>query len=133
MSRFQTGALIDKLLFSAMLAGILLAGFGGLRYLDLSNQLADNPAAQIHERDEAVQVENTDAGYSLMTADITRRRQLEEQYNMMIIGGLGLALLGLGWLGSDIVRSRRKPPSPDPLPPKCGRAGGGVATCIVPE
>ncbi|MYA92501.1 MAG: hypothetical protein F4Y30_03665, partial [Chloroflexi bacterium] len=114
MSRFQTGALIDKLLFSAMLAGILLAGFGGLRYLDLSNQLADNPAAQIHERDEAVQVENTDAGYSLMTADITRRRQLEEQYNMMIIGGLGLALLGLGWLGSDIVRSRRKPPSPDP-------------------
>ena len=112
MSRFQTGALIDKLLFSAMLAGILLAGFGGLRYLDLSNQLADNPAAQIHERDEAVQVENTDAGYSLMTADITRRRQLEEQYNMMIIGGLGLALLGLGWLGSDIVRSRRKPPSP---------------------
>ncbi|MXX82399.1 MAG: hypothetical protein F4Y70_02850 [Chloroflexi bacterium] len=125
MSRFQTGALIDKLLFSAMLAGILLAGFGGLRYLDLSNQLADNPAAQIHERDEAVQVENTDAGYSLMTADITRRRQLEEQYNMMIIGGLGLALLGLGWLGSDIVRSRRKPPGPAPGGVYTWGAGGG--------
>ena len=107
MSSFKAGALIDKLLFSAMLAGVLLAAFGALRYIDLSIQLADNPAAQIHASDEAVQVENAGEGYSLMTADIARRRLVDEQYRMMIMGGLGLALLGLGWLGNDIVKSRR--------------------------
>lgn len=107
MSRFQTGALIDKLLFSAMLVGVLLTAFGALRYFDLSNRLADNPAAQIRESGEAVQVEDADEGFGLMSADIERRRLVSEQYSMMIMGGLGLALLGLGWLGSDIVRSRR--------------------------
>lgn len=107
MSRFKAGALLDKLLFSAMLAGVLLAAFGALRYVDLSNQLAENPAAQIHASGEAAQVENADEGYNLMSADIARRRLVDEQYSMMIIGGLGLALLGLGWLGNDIVRSRR--------------------------
>ncbi len=107
MSRFQAGALVDKLLFSAMLVGTLMLAFGALRYLELSQQLASNPAAQIRESGEAVQVENANEGYSLMTADLTRRRQVEEQFHMMFIGGLGLALLGLGWLGSDIVRSRR--------------------------
>lgn len=107
MTRFPAGALIDKLLFSAMLVGVLLAAFSALRYVELSNQLAENPAAQIRESGEAVQVDDAEAGYSLMSADIERRRQVDEQYNMMIIGGLGLALLGLGWLGSDIARSRR--------------------------
>ncbi len=107
MSRFQAGAFIDKLLFSAMLVGVLLAAFAVLRYVELSNRLADNPAAQIHASDEAVQVEDAGEGYSLMTADIARRRLVDEQYRMMIMGGLGLALLGLGWLGNDFVRSRR--------------------------
>ena len=99
MSRFKAGALIDKLLFSAMLVGVLLAACGALRYVDLSNQLADNPAAQIRESGEAVQVENADEGYNLMSADIARRRLVDEQYSMMIIGGLGLALLGAGLAG----------------------------------
>ncbi|MCY4466756.1 MAG: hypothetical protein OXE46_14595 [Chloroflexi bacterium] len=112
MDRFKAGALIDKLFFSAMLVGVLLAAFGTLRYVDLSNQLTGNPAAQIRESGGAVQVENANEGYSLMSADIARRRLVDEQYSMMIIGGLGLALLGLGWLGGDIVRSRRRRKSP---------------------
>lgn len=119
MSRFQAGALIDKLLFSAMLVGVLLAAFAVLRYVELSNRLVDNPAAQIRESGEAVRVENAGEGYSLMTADIARRSLVDEQYRMMIMGGLGLALLGLGWLGSDIARSRRgKTPAKETNPSK---------------
>ncbi|MCY4145755.1 MAG: hypothetical protein OXE95_04760 [Chloroflexi bacterium] len=114
MSRFQAGAVLDKLLFSMMLVGGLLAAFGGLRYAELSSRLADNPAAQIRESGEALQVETANEGYSLMSADIERRRQLDEQYRMMIMGGLGLALLGLGWLVNDMVRSRRRPPPQSP-------------------
>ena len=43
-----------------------------------------------------------------MASDIERRRLVSEQFNMMILGGVGLALLGFGWLGTDIVRGRRK-------------------------
>ena len=44
----------------------------------------------------------------LMASDIERRRLVTEQYNMMVIGGIGLALLGFGWLGYDIMRGRRR-------------------------
>ena len=108
MSKIISGALVDKLLFSAMLVGLLLAVIGGLRYVDLSNRLADNPAAQIHHSGGEVQVETAGEGYNLMTADIERRRMVDEQYSMMMLGGAGLALLGLGWLLNDIVKARRR-------------------------
>ena len=116
MGKLQGGALIDRLLFTAMLVGALLAAFGALRYVDLSNQLAANPAAQLHSSGDEVKVETTNEGFGLMSADIERRRIVEEQYHMMVAGGLGLALLGLGWLGNDLVRSRRakQPPSVPP-------------------
>ena len=117
MPKLNSGALVDKLLFSAMLVGLLLAVIGGLRYVDLSNRLADNPAAQIHQSGGEVQVESAGEGYSLMTADIERRRMVDEQYSMMIVGGAGLALLGLGWLVNDIVKARRRK---TPLGPPVG-------------
>ena len=102
-----TGVL-DRLLFTAILVGILLIAGAGYRYLDISNQLSGNMAAQIHDEGGEVTVESKAQAQGLMAADIERRRLVTEQYNMMIIGGVGLALLGLGWLGYDIVRGRRR-------------------------
>ena len=100
--------LLDRLLFTAILVGILMAGYGVLRYLDLSNQLSGNMAAQIHAEGGEVELESKGQAQGLMASDIQRRRLVSEQFNMMVIGGVGLALLGLGWLGSDIVRGRRR-------------------------
>ncbi len=100
--------ILDRLLFTAIVVGILLAAYGGLRYLDLSNQLTANPAAQIHQEGGEVELESKSEAQSLMAADIERRRLVAEQHNMMIAGGAGLALLGLGWLGYDILRGRRR-------------------------
>lgn len=100
--------ILDRLLFSAIVVGVLLAAYGGLRYLDLSNQLAANPAAQIHQAGGEVELESKSEAHGLMAADIERRRLVTEQRNMMIAGGVGLALLGLGWLGYDILRGRRR-------------------------
>lgn len=96
------------MLFTAIVVGILLAGYGGLRYLDLSNQLAANPAARIHQDGGEVELESKTEAHGLMAADIKRRRLVAEQRDMMIAGGVGLALLGLGWLGYDILRGRRR-------------------------
>ncbi len=100
--------IVDRLLFTAIVVGVLLAAYGGLRYLDLSNQLAANPATQIHQEGGEVELESKTEAHGLMAADIERRRLVAEQHNMMIAGGAGLALLGLGWLGYDILRGRRR-------------------------
>ena len=100
--------LIQRLLFTAIIVGIALAAGAALRYLHLSNQLAANPAARIHDSGAEVVLETKSQAQNLMASDIERRRLVAEQFNMMIIGGIGMALLGLGWLLTDISRSRRR-------------------------
>ncbi len=100
--------ILDRLLFTAIVVGVLLAAYGGWRFVELSNQLAANPAAQIHQEGGEVALESKSEAHGLMAADIERRRLVAEQHNMMIAGGVGLALLGLGWLGTDLLGSRRR-------------------------
>jgi len=101
-------AIVDRLLFTAIVVGVLLAGYAALRYINLSNQLAGNTAAQVHESGGEVKLESKGQAQGLMASDIERRRLVEDRFNMMVVGGLGLALLGLGWLGMDLARGRRK-------------------------
>ena len=85
-----------------------MAAGGAIRYVMLQNELSTNQAAQIHEAGGEVAIESKGQAQGLMAADIERRRLVAEQFNMMILGGVGLALLGLGWLGTDIIRGRRR-------------------------
>lgn len=100
--------IVDRLLFTAIVLGILMAAVGGWRYFDLENQLSGNQAAQIHEQGGEVAIESKSQAHGLMAADIERRRMLADQRNMMVIGGAGLALIGLGWFLGDILRGRRR-------------------------
>ncbi len=100
--------LIERLLFTAIVLGILLAAVGGWRYFDLANNLSSNQAAQIHEEGGEVAIESKNQARGLMASDIERRRILAEQRNMMMVGGAGLALIGLGWLLGDVLRGRRR-------------------------
>ncbi|MCY4020860.1 MAG: hypothetical protein OXG39_15715 [Chloroflexi bacterium] len=100
--------LVDRLLFTAIVLGILMAALGGWRYFDLANQLSRNQAAQIHEEGGEVTVESKSQAHGLMASDIERRRLLADQSNMMMVGGAGLALIGLGWFLGDILRGRRR-------------------------
>lgn len=109
MRRLFDTELLERLLFTAIVVGILLAAGGAIRYVMLGNQLAGNLAAQIHDDGGEVEIESKSQAQGLMAADIERRRLVAEQFNMMIIAGAGLALLGLGWLGTDIIRGRRRP------------------------
>ena len=105
--------LIEKVLFTAIVIGILLVGYGAFRYIDLANRLSGNLAAQIQDEGGEVKLESKAQAQGLMASDIERRRMVAEQFNMMIAGGIGLALLGLGWLGYDIMRGRRRKAGPN--------------------
>ena len=113
MRSFLEGEFFQRLLFTAIVIGILLAAGAGWRYLVLSNQLSTNAAAQIQDSGGEVTIESKSQAQGLMTSDIERRRLVAEQFNMMVVGGLGLALIGLGWLAGDVSRSRRRKAAAD--------------------
>ena len=100
--------ILDRLLFTAIVLGILMAGVGGWRYFDLANQLSSNQAAQIHDEGGEVAIESKSQAHGLMAADLERRKLVADQLNMMVVGGAGLALIGLGWFLGDILRGRRR-------------------------
>ena len=100
--------IIDRLLFTAIVIGILMSVLAGWRYIDDSNQLSANQAAQIHEDGGEVSVESKSQAHGLMASDLERRRLLADQSTMLMVGGAGLALIGLGWLAGDILRGRRR-------------------------
>lgn len=108
MRFFLTAELIDRLFFTAIVIGILMVLAGAVRYVDLSGQLAANEAVQIHQSGEEVAVETNSQVRGLVAADLERRRLTEERFNMMVVVGVGLALIGLGWLATDIMRGRRR-------------------------
>ncbi|MCY3916884.1 MAG: hypothetical protein OXG49_12800 [Chloroflexi bacterium] len=108
MRKMKITGFLERLLFTAIVVGFLMAAGGAIRYFMLHNQLSTNMAAQIHEQGGEVAIESKGQAQGLMASDIERRRLVAEQFNMMIFGGVGLALLGLGWLGHDVMGSRRR-------------------------
>ena len=108
MRYFLDNEFVERLIFSVIFIGILLAGIAVVRYADLASKLSTNQATQIHDSGGEVTIENKSQAQGLMAADIARRRLLADQSNMMMVGGAGLALVGLGWLARDLVRGRRR-------------------------
>ncbi len=108
MRNLDIPGIIDRLLFTAIVIGILMTVVAGWRYFDASNQLSANQAAQIHDEGGEVTVESKSQAHGLMASDLERRRLLADQSNMLMVGGAGLALIGLGWLAGDILRGGRR-------------------------
>lgn len=108
MSKYLNGELIERILFTTIVLGLLMAIFGGLRFLDLSNQIANNEAAQIQNSGEEIAPQTNAEARGLVASDMERRRLVSDRFNMMVVGGIGLALIGVGWMAMDITRNRRR-------------------------
>ena len=94
MRNLDIPGIIDRLLFTAIVIGVLMAVLAGWRYFDAANQLSANQAAQIHDEGGEVTVESKSQAHGLMASDLERRRLLADQSNMLMVGGAGLALIG---------------------------------------
>lgn len=108
MSKYINSELFERLFFTMIVVGILASLFGAVRYFDLSNRIANNEAAQIKAAGGEVKIETKNEARGLMSADLELRDLVRERSNMIMVGGIGLALLGGGWLLTDITRSRRR-------------------------
>ena len=100
--------LFERIIFAVIVIGILLAGVAVVRYVAIGRQLSMNEAAQIRDSGEEVTLSNKSQAQGLMASDIERRRLLADQSSMISVGGVGLALIGLGWLLRDLSRGRRR-------------------------
>ena len=108
MSKLLNNELVERLLFTVIVIGVLMSVIGGLRFADLSNQIGNNEAVQIHTSGEEIQPTTNSEVQGLVASDLERRRLVNDRFNMMVVGGVGLALIGVGWMATDIVRSRRR-------------------------
>ena len=108
MSRILNHEFIERLLFTAIVIGILMLIFGGIQFTSLTYQLSNNEAAQIHSSGEEISPETNSEVRGLVASDMERRRLVNQRFNMMVVGGVGLALIGGGWIIMDILRGRRK-------------------------
>ena len=97
-----------SVLLALCIVAVLLIAFGGWQFLDASLRLQDNPAYQAQMSDEAISLESEVQAQGLLAAGLEYRRLLAQRNTALMIGGAGLALLALGWIGYDMIRSYRR-------------------------
>ena len=105
---------LNRLFFSLIVIGLLMAVFGVYRYVDATVRLADNPAAQLRASGGELNIQSTAEGRGMIAADMERRDLEDQRAEAMTVGGIGLAVIAIGWLAMDFQRSRRKPGTPPP-------------------
>lgn len=99
---------IRSLMMALVIVGVLLAAFGVQQFVDASVQIEDNPAYQTQQRQETVTLESEAQAQGLMAAGVAYQRLLAQRNRALMIGGVGLAVGALGWLGYDLIRSRQR-------------------------
>lgn len=108
MFSFLNRDLFERLVFTLIVIGILMAVFSALKFFDISNQLANNQAAQIHAAGETISPTTQNEVQGLVASDLERRRLVNERFEILVIGGFGLAFIGGGWIMMDLIRNRKK-------------------------
>lgn len=97
-----------------VVAGLLIAGYATWRYVAADRELQGNVAQIILSRQETARPGGSGELQGLVGADVARRELLSQQYDVLMLGGGGLVILSLGWLGLNLtryLRSRREAPS----------------------
>lgn len=91
---------------AVIVAGILITLVAVFQFVDANNQLQDNIAHQT--RGEEIQLDSEAQATSLMTADIERRKLESQKDDAMIIGGIGLVVIAVGWIFLDFSRGHAR-------------------------
>jgi len=100
--------LIERLLFTLIVIGLLAGLYSAVKLVDISSQLNNNMANQVHEDGSNLNLQSNAEGRMLYASDLERRQLLKERSQTIMIGGIGIALLGVGWFGYDLLNGRRK-------------------------
>jgi hypothetical protein len=103
-------------LLALMIIGVLALALAAYRYLDAWTQLQNNQAYQFEVNGQTASPESEAMAQSLIAAGMEYRRLNLQRNEALMIGGSGLVLLALGWLGSDLLSGKRRKGEPDSAP-----------------
>jgi hypothetical protein len=108
MKKFLYSEQARAFTLALVILGIGLIVFGAYRYIDATRQLNDNMAQKVHDSGEDVSKLTNEQAQMLMGADVARRELVQQQNYAFILGGVGLVLIAVGWLGGDFLAARRQ-------------------------
>ena len=111
MMRFLQSQLFERILFTLVVVGILLGMYSLYKVVTINIALSNNLAQQIHNSGEELNIQTAAEGQGIVASDLERRAMLKTRAQMYIAGGVGLVLIGLGWIGYDFLNHRRKKPT----------------------
>jgi hypothetical protein len=99
---------INALLAALILIGIAAVLVGVWRYFDAAQRLRGNTAIEIQQGNAALDVNTPEQAQGLIAADLEKRHLEQQQNEALVVAGVGLGTLALGWIVGDAVRSRRR-------------------------
>ncbi len=114
MTRFNIPSdFLRTLCLALALIGVLALAYAAYQYIDARRALDAAPDLDAAALEPAQREALLSTPPALL---IARREAVQQQTRSLIIGGLGLVALGVGWLGYDVLKRRpisnQSPPSP---------------------
>jgi hypothetical protein len=108
---------VNAVLAALVLIGIALVLVGVWRYIDATQRLGSNIALDVQEDSSQFNVNTPEQAQGLIAADVEKRRLERQQNESLVVAGVGLGTLAIGWMAYDFARSRRRHKSePNTLP-----------------
>ena len=107
-------AILENEWFRGLVVALLMIGaalvlYGIYQFVDATIQIQNNAS---YQRESAGLTETPPASQAeaqmFMAADVEYRSLRIQRSNSFVYGGIGLAVVALGWLGFDFSRSQRR-------------------------
>ena len=117
----QNKPIFSLIFLGFLLIGLSVAGYGVYSYFDAQSQIDDNLYYQTRESGEPLEIPNRPTMSSIaqqLFESQQKYQDLRQQEGWAIrYIGIGLALMGAGWLGADLSYNRFKSKVEDEGPP----------------
>lgn len=112
MLKFVNEEWFRGVLYAVVGLGILAFLLAVWQYGSAAQQLQSNLAQQLRDSGTEINPQTTQQARGIVAADLERRALIGQQYQAMMIGGSGLILIALGWIGMNIRRRHLHIPTP---------------------
>lgn len=96
------------LVVACLMIGAAFTLYGIYQYINANLQIQSNPAYQREISGIETPPQDQSEAQMFMAADVEYRRLRIQQSNSLVYGGIGLAVMALGWLGYDFSRTQRR-------------------------
>ncbi len=93
---------------ACLMIGAAFTLYGIYQYINANLQIQSNPAYQREISGIETPPQDQSEAQMFMASDVEYRRLRIQQSNSLVYGGIGLAVMALGWLGYDFSRTQRR-------------------------